>query len=849
MSDQPSTASVSPAVPAGLYAGLVTSSTDAVLVADAAGRYVDANPAACALLGYSRADLLTLAVPDVVAARPGWAQAQYAAYLVAGSWRGELEVRRRDGAIRSVESVVTAVQAGERTLHVAVLRDISARVEAQSASRALLVDELRAARDLDEQLFTGSPLAMVLATPEAIVLRANPACCALLGYAEEALLGMGLGELTHPDDLAESLAARPRLADGTLSAGTLEKRYLHADGHVVDTIAHWSSLRRPDGSVYGVAAVLVDVTERRAAEQALSQQRAFTDAVLDEIDVGVAAVDQAGTLTVFNRFSRERTPAIEVGMAYADWRRHYRVVGADGVGPLPDEDLPLARALGGERVRDAELRLATPTGDVRRVMMSARPIINTDNIVLGAVMSSMDVTARRAAEAALLRQTLQDPLTGVGNRALLLDRLQHALERLRRRPEPFAVVVLNLDDFKAINDTLGHGAGDTVLAALGARLRQALRAEDTVARLGGDEFAVVLPGASRAAALRLAEVIREATRAPVVVEGREFSCDASMGVVVASQGDSADQLLRDADLAMYAAKLRGRGTIALFEPSMHTALVQRQTLDTALREALLHDQLRLAYQPIVDLVTGRLHGFEALCRWQHPAEGEIGPARFIPRAEATGLIVPLGAWVLARATRQAVAWWGAHPGLALQVMSVNVSAHQLHDPAFVDTVSSTLSESGLAPELLTLEVTESAVMSGAGLDALDRLHDLGVRLAVDDFGTGFSSLSRLHSLPFEVVKIDRSFVETIGPGGSAPIVTATLGMARALGLRTVTEGVETAEQADFLRENGCDRAQGYYFWRPAEVDAVDALLTGEGVAPRVRALRRGPVPRPGTGPP
>jgi diguanylate cyclase (GGDEF)-like protein len=451
----------------------------------------------------------------------------------------------------------------------------------------------------------------------------------------------------------------------------------------------------------------------------------------------------------------------------------------------------------------------------------------------------------RDSRAAYAHQALHDPLTGLPNRARLRERLAQALAG--PHPEQVAVLMLDLDGFKRVNDSLGHPAGDALLRGVAERLLSATRGSDTVARLGGDEFAVLLE-ATRAPgdAAAVAERVLLAMRAPFAVGGSEAVVGTSIGIVVgaaagraaAPASDAAvDAVLRDADLAMYRAKGAGKGRYVFFEPGMHAEAVTRLELEADLRAALAKEEFRLAYQPIVALDTGAVAGVEALARWRHPLRGVVPPADFIPLAEETGLIVPLGRWVLGEACRQLAAWDAAAPGApgaAAFSVSVNVSPRQFFDAGFVGDVRVALAASGVAPARLVLELTER-VMHDRPEPALERftaLKALGVTLAIDDFGTGASALGYLQRFPIDVLKIDKTFVDGVaGEGAQGSLARTIVALGRALALRTVAEGVEAPEQRTALREAGCAMAQGFLFARPLDPEAVAALLAGADAEP------------------
>jgi diguanylate cyclase (GGDEF)-like protein len=466
-------------------------------------------------------------------------------------------------------------------------------------------------------------------------------------------------------------------------------------------------------------------------------------------------------------------------------------------------------------VVDVELR-----GGPHRWLGARLADLTADPDVRGVVLHVTDITDRKDAEAALAHQAFHDGLTGLANRALFTDRVEQALHRAARLGGAAAVVFLDLDVFKAVNDSLGHQAGDALLREVAVRLRSGVRAEDTVARLGGDEFAVLVeqagegPEEAEATARRLLEALAR----PVVLEGRTLAVSASVGVAVGTAEATADSLIRDADIAMYAAKTTGRGRYLLFDPAMRAAAVARRDLEQELRGALAGGEFRLVYQPVVRLADDRPVGVEALLRWHSPVLGTVPPDRFVPVAEDLGLIGEIGAWVLREACATAAAW-RAMPGAEGLTMAVNVSAVQITSPDLLDQVGAALRESGLPPSALVVEVTETALVEDPERAAhgLAALRALGVRLALDDFGTGYSSLGYLRQFTVDVLKIDRSFVATIGAGGELPaIVRGIIDLGRTLDLEIVAEGVEDDGQRRLLRAARCDLGQGYLFARPLE---------------------------------
>jgi diguanylate cyclase (GGDEF)-like protein len=493
------------------------------------------------------------------------------------------------------------------------------------------------------------------------------------------------------------------------------------------------------------------------------------------------------------------------------------------------------------------LRHRRPDGRLVHLLASGRPLLDEAGHETGRVGFYTDVTGHKQAEQELLRMALHDELTGLPNRALLVDRLGHELARRDRAP--VAVLLLDLDQFKAVNDALGHSLGDRLLQQVASRLVDAVRPFDTVARLGGDEFALVCPDIGDAGgAAAVARRVERALATPIDLAGLEMTVTASIGLAVATpakdrptkghpptdhpptdqpvqdptqvpgrpgspEPELPDQLLREADAAMYAAKRQGRARFEVYDPSMGEQASDRLRVLSELRTGLGRDELRLHYQPIINICDGRTRGVESLVRWQHPERGLLLPDAFLPWAEESGLLVDLGAWVLRAASQQGALWQRERP----LSISVNLSVRQLLHRDLVSQVRQLLDESGLPAQQLTLEVTESALIADLGVasQVLDQLRGLGVRLALDDFGTGYSSLAYLRHLPVDELKLDRSFLVDLYDPASQAVVSAVIDVAHALDMTVVGEGVERPEQLDALGRLGCDLAQGFLCGRPA----------------------------------
>jgi diguanylate cyclase (GGDEF)-like protein/PAS domain S-box-containing protein len=583
--------------------------------------------------------------------------------------------------------------------------------------------------------------------------------------------------------------------------------------------------------------------QRRLLKDNLAAGYAQLAAVVDTTPAALLLMDGAERLVRWNRAAEELFGLPPHGNDDAPPKPLHEAV-PGGVGEEWAWVAALgARAWAGENLRDESATWTRPDGTVLALSVSTAPVRPSVGEETGVLAVVTDVSARQRLEAQLRRQALTDELTGLANRTLFTDRLEHALAARPDQRGVLAVLLIDLDGFKAVNDTGGHHAGDLLLHEAAARMSSAVRRGDTVARLGGDEFGVLLERTTAEGARTAAAAVLEAVRTTAVLPGgTKVAVSGSIGLATLDQGCSAEveQMLADADLAMYEAKREGGNRVSAFDPAMRAAISDRLTRESELRAAVeperIDEQIVVHYQPYVDLAAGDVVGMEALVRWAHPVKGLLPPGEFIGLAESTGLIVPLGRHVLATAAAQTRAWQQLRrrtcPDAAPLSVSVNVSVRQLADSDLLSTVSEVLSTTGLPAFSLTLELTESVLATDdpRTVALLHQLQELGVRLAVDDFGTGYSALSYLQRFPLDVLKVDRSFVSDLPDPGARPLVASVVSLAHSLGLATVAEGVETADQADVLRELGCGTAQGYYFARPLPAADLTALLQAE-VAP------------------
>jgi diguanylate cyclase (GGDEF)-like protein/PAS domain S-box-containing protein len=650
------------------------------------------------------------------------------------------------------------------------------------------------------------------------------------GAVDIILLDLGLPDAQGLDAIRRAHAAAPRLPlvvltgldDELLAAQSLQEG---AQDYLIKGQIDSRSLGRS----------LRYAVERKIMEEALFAEKERALVTLNCIGEAVVCTDIAGNITFLNLVAEKMTgwPLEEAaGRPMTDVFRTW-----DARGREPTETTAELAIL---RIRAVHLPpsciLIRRDGLEIPIEDSIAPIHDRQGNAIGAVIVFRDVSVAQAMARQITHSAEHDFLTGLPNRMLLNDRIGQAVASAKRRKKQVAVLFLDLDGFKHINDSLGHPVGDKLLQSIAKRLTATVRGADTVSRQGGDEFVVLLADLSHSddAVIMAARMLRTVAE-PHCVDPHDLHVTTSIGVsVYPDDGLDAETLIKNADTAMYQAKENGRQSYQFFKPAMNARAVERQSIEESLRRALDRQEFAIHYQPKICMRTGVITGAEALIRWTHPVRGAISPAQFIPVAEDCGLIVPIGRWVLRQACEQAREWLKA--GLPETTMAVNVSAMEFQDEAFLEHLTLILEESGLDPRALELELTESALMKRVEATAaiLRTLKESGVQVAVDDFGTGYSSLSYLRKFPIDSLKIDQSFVRQIGSGADdAAIVTAVISMARSLKLRVVAEGVETVKELEFLKTHECDEAQGYFFGRPMPAPQFAALLrTGLPIAVR-----------------
>jgi diguanylate cyclase (GGDEF)-like protein/PAS domain S-box-containing protein len=795
---------------------LVQHSDNMVEILDADAHIVWVSPACEWVLGYSTSDLTGRNSRELVHPDDyddiGRAFGAALNGALGTSSKGRARVQAKDESWKWLECVFTnrlddpAVEG-----IIGNFRDITSQMHAEQG--------LRESERLFRSLAQSSPTGIYQQNAANECIYVNERWVEITGLTAEEAMGTGWRRIMHPDD-------RDRL--GIDSRGpTVNEEPLFTEFRIVrpDGAVRWVALRTQpmiaeDGSLEGSVGAISDITDRMEAERDTQRLTDIFEATHDL--VGIA--DRDGQLLYFNASAREFFGLPEHG-GLEDQNLLHKFT--------PDVVERLVTDIQSDLERDGMWygELAVTRGDGVVIPVLAQLLNHTDEHGNFEFFSGVmhDISERKAFESQLAHQATHDPLTSLPNRVLLLERLQQALDRAQLHRKRVAVLFLDLDHFKVVNDSLGHGVGDRLLISIADRLKTVVRPGDTIARFGGDEFVVLCEDLeTKADAVAVADRVNNVISGPFAVDDAEVFVGVSIGIAFPDDpGAEPGTLIRDADAAMYRAKEKGRARWEIFDNAMRASAVDRLDIENALRRAQERRELRVFYQPMISLATGAIEGVEALIRWEHPERGLLLPGDFIHVAEETGLIVPMGAWVLEQACRQVMRWHASMSELGPLRLSVNLSGRQLGHPNLVADVRAIITDTHINPSQVELEITESVLMDDVEMseDTLGQLKRLGVKLVVDDFGTGYSSLSYLRRFPVDVLKVDRSFVDGLGsdPSDSA-IVTAIVTLAHTLGLSAIAEGVETVEQLDELRRLGCDMGQGFLMARPGTGHDIGELL-------------------------
>lgn len=692
--------------------------------------------------------------------------------------------------------------------------------------------EIRLQEEKYRKIFESFPDIYFRTDIQGVLTLVSPSIRTALGYEPIDITGHSITNLFHDSSAAESII---RMLIETGSLKDYEVSLLSNDDRQVEFSLNAHLVRGHHGEPAALEGVLRDITERKEierlrAEESQREQSRILQSILDSMGDGVVVADTVGDLLLYNPAAEKITGTAPASLR--EWEGQFTAFMPDMITPYPKNQIPLMRAIQGEMVDGEELYVVSeqlPNG--AWLSINARPLRGNSGNLYGGVAVFRDITERKLSEQRLAYLAQYDPLTGLPNRNLFRDRFAQAMARVARSKQLLALMFLDLDHFKGINDSLGHEAGDLLLKAVAERLNHCVRKTDTVARLGGDEFTVILEGRKDVEHVTVvAQKIIEVMTPVFTLNGTEAFVTTSIGIVTynGQEGYDADTLIKNADTAMYCAKGLGRNNYQLYTPQMQDKSYELLTAENNLRRALEREEMQVHYQPQVDLKTGRINGAEALLRWQPAGSDMLLPAHFIETAEDTGLIVPIGEWLLETVCRQNKAWQDA--GLPPIKIAVNFSARQLRQAMLVETIERILTDTGLNARYLDVEITEGHLMENVEDSGviIGKLKAMGISISVDDFGTGYSSLRYLKHFPLDSLKIDQSFVRNITDNPrDAAIATTIISLAHNLQFHVIAEGVENEAQLDILRDKGCDAMQGYLFSHPLPAEEFARFLINE----------------------
>lgn len=802
-----------------LRAAALEAGSNSVVVTDPAGTVIWVNSAFTRVTGY--------AAEEVIGRTPRlWSSATHPqefykqlwdTILAGRAWHGKIVNRRKDGNLYSEEMTILPVlsESGKILNFVSIKQDVTEHERD--------TELLRRSEERYRRLIANLPDVTWTSSEDGQTTYISLNVESVYGYTAEEICARGAGlwfGRVHPEDLERVSQGFQNLFSKNQSFDA-EYRIQHKNGEWI--WVHDRALRtHTDNGVRYADGVFSDITARKRAELALIASERRYRSLFENNLSAVFRAAAGGKILDCN-------PALVTMLGYQSRRELLQRSTADILCDSGEERVLLDRLASEGSLSNYEIRLKRKDGTPVWALHNIALLPGEDGQPAVIEGTAFDISRRRRAEEELRHLAYYDAVTGLPNRTLLEDRLGKAMAAARRRKEKVALLFLDLDHFKVINDSLGHAAGDLVLNEVANRLRRWVREQDTVARLGGDEFVIVVNGVKEIGDVAVAaRRVLDALTAEAVIEGRTLSIGCSLGIsIFPDHGADTVALVKNADAAMYSAKENGRNNFQFFTPEMNAQVVERLNLESDLRGALQRNELFLVYQPQSDIASGRLIGAEALLRWQHPTLGLIPPDKFIRIAENSGLIIAIGEWVLRTACSQARKW--RDEGLPAVPVAVNVSAVQFRQEGFLDLIRKVLQETGLPPEYLELELTESLIMSNSEgiVSMLRQLKETGVKLSIDDFGTGYSSLSYLRHFPVYKLKVDRSFVReaTTNPDDAA-ITSTIISMAKSLNLKVIAEGVETGEQMLFLSRHGCDEAQGYYFSKPLSATDFSKFARG-----------------------